>query len=130
MAFVWNYVFWASPAENMQNHLEISSKNKFWTQNMQKSTNSQKSDMFGPAKTCPGGQVLTANQRKYFSRNYTFPLVEQQIYHFIKSYVLLNKFIIVCKIMCFTKQICRRQILIAKPCCYLYVFRFYAFYFS
>ena len=27
---------------------------------------SRKSDMSGPAKTCPGGQVLTANQRKYF----------------------------------------------------------------
>ena len=37
--------------------------------------------MSGPAKTCPGGQVLTANQRKcfYFS-------------DFIKSSVLLNKF--------------------------------------
>ena len=33
---------------------------------MQNSTKSRKSDMSGLAKTCPGGQVLTANQRKYF----------------------------------------------------------------
>ena len=40
---------------------------------MHNSTKSRKSEMSGPAKTCPGGQVLTANQRKYFYffRNYT-----------------------------------------------------------
>ena len=49
--------------------------------------------MSGPAKTCPGGQVLTANQRKYFYffRNYTFPS-------------FINKFIILCKIICFYKK--------------------------
>ena len=53
-------------AKVMQNHLEISSETQFWTQSMQNSTKSRKSDMSGPAKTCPGGKVLTANQRKYF----------------------------------------------------------------
>ena len=101
---------------------------------MQNWTKSRKSDMSGPAKTCPGGQVLTANQRKsyYFFRNYTFPFVihkfnlfyqimcfTKQIYHFfVKSCVLLNKFIVFykimhfintfirfCKVMCFTEQI-------------------------
>ena len=34
---------------------------------MQNSTKSRKSDMSGLAKTCPGGQVLTANQRNYLT---------------------------------------------------------------
>ena len=49
--------------------------------------------MSGPAKTCPGGQVLTANQRKYF---------------FLQEIHLsfcINKFIIFQKIICFIKQI-------------------------
>ena len=41
--------------------------------------------MSGPPKTCPGGQVLTANQRKYFYfvRNYTLPF-------FINNYDFLQ----------------------------------------
>ena len=58
--------FLVSPAKTIQNHLEISSRNKLWTKNMRNSTKSRKSDMSGPSKTCPRGQVLTANQRKYF----------------------------------------------------------------
>ena len=65
--------------------------------------------MSGPAKTCPGGQVLTANQRKYFSRIYTFPC---SIINFIMFY----------KVIGFTKQIYRRQVLIAKPCSYCFLF--------
>ena len=38
----------------MQNHLEISSKNKFWTQNMQNSIKSRKSDMSGGRRTVGG----------------------------------------------------------------------------
>ena len=48
------------PAKAMQNHLEISSKNEFWIQNMHNSTKSRKSDVSGLAKTCLGGRVPTA----------------------------------------------------------------------
>ena len=41
----------------MQNHYEISSKNHFWIRNMRNLTKSRKSDMSGPAKTCPGGPI-------------------------------------------------------------------------
>ena len=59
----------------MQNHLEISSTTYFWIRNVRNLTKSRDLDMSGLAKTCPGGQVLTANQRKYFCffRFYTFP---------------------------------------------------------
>ena len=50
----------------MQNHYEISSKYHFWTRNVRNLTKSRDLDMSGLAKTCPGGQILTANQRKYF----------------------------------------------------------------
>ena len=50
----------------MQNHLEISSKTQFWTRNVRNWTKSRDLVMSGLAKTCPGGQILTANQRKYF----------------------------------------------------------------
>ena len=104
-----NRVFWASPRKTMQNDLEIISKSKLWTRNVQNLTKSRNLDMSGPAKTCPAGQVLTANQRKYFFlKNYTFPSFVSKfiIFHenhaislanlsfFIKSYVLLNKFMI------------------------------------
>ena len=46
----------------------------------------------------------------------------------MKSYVLRSKFIMFCKIICFTKQIYRRQVLIAKPRFHFYLFRFNAFY--
>ena len=74
---------------------------------MQNSTEIRKSDMSGPAKTCPGGQVLTANQRKYFYffRNYTFPFcISKFIIFLIKSYVLLRECIIFYKIIGFTKR--------------------------
>ena len=48
----------------MQNHLEISLKTYFWTQHVRNYAKTLTSDMSGPAKVCPGGQVLTANQRK------------------------------------------------------------------
>ena len=105
----------------MPNHLEISSKVQSRTQNMQNSTKSRKSDMSGPAKTCPGGQVLTANQRKCF---YFFQILHlsiclltnlsvfmNHVFYYanslflIKSSVLLNKFISFYKIKCFNKQI-------------------------
>ena len=57
----------------MQNHYVISSKTLFWNQNIQNFTKSPDLDMSGPEKswfghvrTCPGGQVLTSNHRKYF----------------------------------------------------------------
>ena len=84
--------------------------------------------MSGPAKTCPGGQVLTANQRKYFHffRLYTFPFLlaffmivcrnirfTKQIYQFlIKSSVLLKEFITFYKIIGFTKRIYHFSIII------------------
>ena len=43
----------------MQNHLEISSKNKFWTQSMQNSIKSPKSDMSGPLRAV-GGRFFDA----------------------------------------------------------------------
>ena len=57
----------------MQNHYVISSKYYFWTRNVRNWTKTLTSVMSGPAKTCPGGQVLTANQRKcfYFFTFYT-----------------------------------------------------------
>ena len=77
----------------MQNHLEISSKTEFWTRNVRNLAKSRDLVMSGLAKTCAGGQVLTANQRKYFFSD------------FIKSLVLPNKFIIFYKIIGVTKQI-------------------------
>ena len=50
----------------MQNHLEIQLKIQFWTRNVSGWIKTLTLDMSGPAKTCPGGQILTANQRKYF----------------------------------------------------------------
>ena len=49
--------------------------------------------MSGLAKTCPGGQVLTAKQRKYFYffRNYTFPFLLTNLLLFTKSCVLPSK---------------------------------------
>ena len=58
--------FLASPRKTMQNHLEISSKTQLGTRNVRNWTNTMTLDMSGPAKTCPGGQVLTANQRNTF----------------------------------------------------------------
>jgi hypothetical protein len=73
-----------------QNHAEsfrIFVKKTILTQNMQKSTKSRKSDMSGPAS--PGGQVLTANQRKYFifSELTPFRFLLANLSFFIKSCV-------------------------------------------
>ena len=45
----------------------------------------------GHVRTCPGGQILTANQRKYFyfSRNYTFPLLINKFDHFLQNHLFL-----------------------------------------
>ena len=85
----------------MQKHLEISSKYHFWTRNVRNLTKSRDLDMSGLAKTCPAGQVVPANQRKYFYffRFYTFPFfMNKFIIFFIKSYVFISKFIIFYKI--------------------------------
>ena len=42
----------------MQNHLEITSKNQFWTRGVQNFTKTLTSVMSGPAKASPGGRVL------------------------------------------------------------------------
>ena len=49
-------------------------------------------DMSGPAKASPGGQVLTANQRKYFyfSRNYTFPFFISRFIIFQSKCIIFN----------------------------------------
>ena len=47
---------------------------------------------FGHVWTCPGGQVLTANQRKY-------------LFQKLHIYIFTSKFIILYKIMCFIKHI-------------------------
>ena len=70
-----NNVFCVSPSKTMQNHLEISSKNKFRTQSKQNLTKTLTLDMSGLAKTRPGGQVLIANQRKHFFKNYSLPFL-------------------------------------------------------
>ena len=93
---VEKYVFWASPSKTMRNHLEIWSKNKFWTRNVRNWTQSLTLNMSGLAKTCPGGQVFTANQRKYFFSPEITPFhsLLTNLLSFRNSYVLLNKFII------------------------------------
>merc|ERR1711924_47907 len=93
----------------MQNHLLISSKYNFWTRNVRNWTKSRDLDMSGLAKTCPGGQVLTANQRKYFYffRFYTFPFLLSKFLFLIKTYDLLSKFTIFYKIIGFIKRIYR-----------------------
>ena len=77
----------------MQNHLEITSKSLFWTRSVQKYTKTLTLVMSGPAKASPGGQVLVskAGFPFFFLRNYK---VYEQIYHFIKSYVLCSEFMI------------------------------------
>ena len=92
----------------MQNHLEISSKIQIWIRNVRNLTKSRDLVMSGLAKTCPGGQLLTANQWEYFFSEIT-PL------HF-----LLTNLLSFYKIMCFTEQIYRRQVLIAKPRLYFF----------
>ena len=72
----------------------IFKKTKFSTQSIQNYIKSRKSDMSGPAKTCPGGQVLTANQRKYFYFSEITP------FHF-----LLANLHFPYKIICFNVQI-------------------------
>ena len=92
----------------MQNHLEISSKTLFWTRNVLDWTKSRDLDMSGPAKTSPGGQVLVSKAGFcfYFFRNYTCSFfISKFIMFFWKSYVLLSKFLMLYKIICFTKQI-------------------------
>ena len=71
--------------------------------------------MSGPAKTCPGGQVLTANQRMYFSQELHLSIFYDQyllqnsgntffeILHL--SLFLLTNLLFFYKIMCFIKQI-------------------------
>ena len=49
----------------MQNKLEISLKKSVLERSMRNLIKSRDLVMSGPAKTCPGGQVLTANQRQY-----------------------------------------------------------------
>ena len=51
----------------MQNHSEITSKTKFGTRNVRKLTKTLTSDMSGPAKASPGGQVLDSKAGIYFS---------------------------------------------------------------
>ena len=70
----------------MQNHLEISSTCHFWTRNVRNWINSRDLDMSGPAKTCPGGQVLNANQRKYFYFSEIKPLQ-----FFIHKFIIFYK---------------------------------------
>ena len=88
-------------------------KTYFWTRNVRNFTKTLTSVMSGPAKTCPGGQVLTANQRTcfLFFRFYKIIGFTEQVYHFlenhrfywinlsffIKSSVLLREFIIFIK---------------------------------
>ena len=75
-------------------------KTLFWIRNVQNWTKSRDLDMSGPAKTCPGGQVLTANQRKYFYffRFYTFPFFLTNLSYFLKIICFITKFTILCKI--------------------------------
>ena len=120
----------------------------------------QKSD-FGnvrTSQTSPGGQVLVSKARFsfFFSlASYTFPFPISKFlifirshvlltkfisfikscvllsYHFMKSCVLLSNFIIFYKIRCSTKQIhdlYGRQVVIAKPCLYFYLSDFRFFY--
>ena len=53
-------------------------------------------DLLGPVWTSPGGQVLTANQRKYFfSQKLQLSFFYEQIYHFsIKMYHFQSKTVI------------------------------------
>ena len=61
---------------------------------------------FGHVRTCPGGQVLTANQRKYFYflRCYTFPFFTSKFYHFYKIICFTKRIYHFYKIICFTKR--------------------------
>ena len=86
---VKKYVFCASPAKAMQNHLEISSKTLFWTRNVPNWTKSRDLDMSGPAKTSPGGQVLVSKAGFcfYFFRNYTFPFFISKFIMFFENHM-------------------------------------------
>ena len=42
---------------DLQNSILILSKTKFWIRNVRNLIKSAKSDMSGPAKTCPGGPI-------------------------------------------------------------------------
>ena len=89
---VEKHVFWASPVKAIQNHFEISSEINFWNWNMRNRTKTLTLDMSGRAKTCPGGQVLTANQRKHFYlfRFYTFPFLLANLNILKKSCVFIK----------------------------------------
>ena len=83
-------------------------------------------DLSGPAKE--DKYLLQTSGNTFFWDFTPFHFLLANFIIIIKSSVLLSKFIIFYKIMCFTKQIYRRQILIAKPRFYFYFSRFHAFY--
>ena len=95
-------VFRAPPRKTMQNDLEITSKIQLCFRNVRNWTETLTSDMSGPAKASPGGQILVskASFLFFFFRNYTFSIFCWQIHHFVKPCVLINKFIILYKIIC------------------------------
>ena len=140
-----NCGFWAPPRKTMQNHLEITSKNQFWTRSVRNWTKTLTSIMSEPAKACQEQKSLSAKRvfPFLFFRNYTFPILISTFifvhriilfikynYHFlwnhvfyyanlwflIKSCVSLSKFIMLCKIICFIKQI---YDLLTKSCVWL-----------
>ena len=89
----------------MQNHLEFLSKNQFWTRNVRNWTKSRDLVMSGPAKTCPGGQkyLLQTNGNTFISEIAPFQFLLAIFYIFIRSFVVLSKFIIFYNIIGFTK---------------------------
>ena len=83
--------FLVSPHKTMQNHVEIVSTSQFRTRNVRNWTKTLTS--VRTSRTSPGGQVLVS-KAFFFSRNYTFPILISKFISFMKSYLLLSKFMI------------------------------------
>ena len=83
----------------------------------------QKSEI-GHVRTCQDLSRRTSTYCKpaeillFFQKLHLFHFLLINLYLFMKSCVLLSKFMFFYKIICFTKQIYRRQVVIAKPCFY------------
>ena len=114
------HVFWVSPAKTMQNHLEISSKNHFWTRNVRNWTKSRDLDMSDLPRPVQEDKYLlqTSGNTFIFSEITPFHFLlanlsgfyeiisfTKQVYLFIKSSVLLRKLISFWGIIGFTKRI-------------------------
>ena len=97
----------------MQNHLEIWSKNQFWTRNVRNWTKSRDLVMSGPVQE--DKYLLQTSGNNFIFSDFTPFHFYQQIYCSLNSSVLLSKVIIFIKSSVLLSKFISLQVLIAKP---------------